>query len=56
MAFHTMAILLGLVYCVIQPVMAAMVLLYFITAYAFAKYQSIYVMRPAYESGGLVSQ
>lgn len=56
MAFHTMAILLGLVYCVIQPVMAAMVLLYFITAYAFAKYQSIYVMRPAYESGGLIWQ
>lgn len=54
LAFHTMAILLGLVYCVIQPVMAAIVLLYFMVAYFFNKYQAIYVERPAYESGGLV--
>lgn len=54
LAFHTMAILLGLVYCVIQPVMAAIVLLYFMVAYVFNKYQAIYVQRPDYESGGLV--
>ncbi len=51
---HTIAILLGLVYCIIQPVMAPMVLIYCAVSYGIAKYRAIYILRPAYESGGLV--
>jgi Calcium-dependent channel, 7TM region, putative phosphate len=53
-ANHTLTILLGLVYCIIQPVMAPVVLIYFFVNYFIAKYQAIYILRPAYESGGLV--
>jgi Calcium-dependent channel, 7TM region, putative phosphate len=53
-ANHTLTLLLGLVYCIIQPVMAPVVLIYFFVNYSIAKYQAIYILRPAYESGGLV--
>ena len=53
-ANHTIAILLGLIYCIIQPVIAPLVLFYCLIAYFIAKYQAIYVLRPAYESGGAV--
>ncbi len=54
MANHTIAILLGLIYCIIQPVIAPLVLCYCLIAYFIAKYQAIYVVRPSYESGGAV--
>ncbi len=54
MVDHTFAILLGLVYCIIQPVMAPLILIYCFINFGIAKYQAIYVKRPAYESGGLV--
>jgi hypothetical protein len=53
-AEHTLVLLLGLVYCIIQPVMAPVVLIYFFVNYSIAKYQAIYILRPAYESGGLI--
>ncbi len=53
-ANHTIAILLGLIYCIIQPVIAPVVMFYCLIALFIAKYQAIYVLRPAYESGGAV--
>ena len=53
-ANHTIAILLGLIYCIIQPVIAPVVMFYCLIALGVAKYQAIYVLRPAYESGGAV--
>ena len=37
-AYHTLSILLGLVYCIIQPVMAPLVMFYFLISLAIAKY------------------
>ena len=54
MANHTIAILLGLIYCIIQPVIAPVVMFYCLIAYFIAKYEAIYILRPAYESGGAV--
>lgn len=51
-AYITLAILLGLVYCIIQPVIAPLVLAFCLISLFFAKYNAIYVKRPAYESGG----
>lgn len=46
--------LLGLVYCLIQPLMTPIALLYFIVNSCLYKYQLIYVHKPQFESGGLV--
>ena len=51
----SVTILLGLVFCVIQPLIAPVALLYFLVNSALYKYQLIYVHKPRFESGGLVS-
>lgn len=48
-------LLLGLVYANIQPVITPVALIYFFVNYSIAKYQAIYILRPAYESGGMAS-
>jgi len=50
----TFAIMIGLIYCIIQPVITVMVLIFFMTSFVVAKYNAIYKLRPAYESGGLI--
>lgn len=50
-----MSILFGLVYCSISPIITPLVFLYFVINLMLSKYQVIYVLRRAYESGGLVS-
>lgn len=47
--------LLGLVFCVIQPLMTPIALVYFLVNSCLYKYQLIYVHKPQFESGGLVS-
>lgn len=49
------AILLGLVFCVIQPLMTPIALSYFLVNSILYKYQLIYVHKPQFESGGMVS-
>jgi len=49
------AILLGLVFCVIQPLMTPIALSYFLVNSFLYKYQLIYVHKPQFESGGMVS-
>jgi hypothetical protein len=44
--------LLGLVYCIIQPLMAPIALLYFWLGSPLYKYQLLYVHHPRFESGG----
>ena len=51
----SITILLGLVFCVIQPLIAPIALLYFLVNSALYKYQLMYVHKPRFESGGLVS-
>ena len=48
------AILLGLVFCVIQPLMTPIALSYFLINSILYKYQLIYVHKPQFESGGMV--
>ena len=47
--------LLGLVFCLIQPLIAPIALTYFLVNSCLYKYQLIYVHKPQFESGGLVS-
>jgi Calcium-dependent channel, 7TM region, putative phosphate len=49
-----LAMLLGLIYCTISPLMCPIVLCYFAVAWILSKYQAIYVLRSEYESGGQV--
>ena len=48
------AILLGLVFCLIQPLMTPIALSYFLINSILYKYQLIYVHKPQFESGGMV--
>ena len=47
-----LAVLLGLVYCCISPIMCPIVLIYFCVLSVLQKYVAIYVERGEYESGG----
>ena len=47
-------VLLGLVFCAINPIVPAVALLYFVTTLFFQKYRVMYVARPRYQSGGLM--
>ena len=47
--------LIGLVYCVIQPIIAPLALIYFAIGVLIWKYQVVYVYVPLVESGGKVS-
>ena len=46
--------LIGLVYCVIQPIIAPLALIYFAVGVLIWKYQVVYVYVPLVESGGKV--
>ena len=52
---HTMAILLGLGFCVVAPLIAPIALLYFLICTLIGKYQMVYVFTPSFQSGGRVS-
>lgn len=52
---HTMAILLGLGFCVVAPLIAPIALLYFLVCTLIGKYQMVYVFTPSFQSGGRVS-
>lgn len=47
-----MTILFGLVFSVINPLVPAMCIVYFLVAHLTDKYNLLYVQRPAYQSGG----
>lgn len=49
---HTMAILLGLAFCCINPIIAPTVFCYFVVVTLVEGYNAIYVYRKTYESGG----
>lgn len=51
---HTMAILLGLGFCVVAPLIAPIALLYFLVCTLIGKYQMVYVFTPSFQSGGRV--
>jgi len=48
----TMVILLGLVFCAINPILPPVCLLYFLIVGFFNKYRVLYVARPTYQTGG----
>ena len=54
-ANDTIIMLIGLVYCVIQPIIAPLAMLYFLIGMLIWKYQVVYVYVPLVESGGKVS-
>jgi hypothetical protein len=45
-------LLLGLVFCVMQPLIAPLALIYFLLGALFAKYNAVYVYKPTVETGG----
>ena len=47
-----MTILLGLVFCIINPLVPAMCVVYFLVAHLIDKYSLLYMERPSYQSGG----
>ncbi len=51
---HSITILLGVVFCVINPLLAPMALVYMIIVSITEKYNLLYVQRPAYQGGGTV--
>ncbi|KAK9804434.1 hypothetical protein WJX72_012500 [[Myrmecia] bisecta] len=51
---HTIAILLGLVFCIINPLICPVALVYFIVTSITEKYNLLYVFQPKYQSGGKV--
>lgn len=53
-ANDTIIMLIGLVYCVIQPIIAPLALIYFAIGVLIWKYQVVYVYVPLVESGGKV--
>ena len=54
-ANDTIIMLIGLVYCVIQPIIAPLAMIYFLVGMLIWKYQVVYVYVPLVESGGKVS-
>lgn len=54
-ANDTIIMLIGLVYCVIQPIIAPLAMIYFLIGMLIWKYQVVYVYVPLVESGGKVS-
>ena len=54
MANDTIIMLIGLVYCVIQPIIAPLAMIYFAIGVLIWKYQVVYVYVPLVESGGKV--
>lgn len=52
---HTIAILLGLEFCIMEPLITVVALLYFLATLIVYKYQMLYVFAPKYQNGGKVS-
>jgi hypothetical protein len=50
--FHTFAHFLGLIYTVVNPMLAPTVLFYFCLNYVIGAYQNLYVFTRKFESGG----
>ena len=50
----TMVLLLGLVFCGINPLIPPTCLLYFVVVLFFQKYRVMYVARPSYQTGGAI--
>ena len=48
------ALMLGLIYCTIQPIILPMCLVYFLIANVIWRYNLLYVFREEYQSGGLL--
>ena len=51
---HSMAVLLGLTFCIIAPLIAPIALLYFLVSAVLGKYQMQYVYAEEFQSGGKV--
>ncbi len=51
---HTITILLGLVFCIMNPIICPMCLVYFLITTSTEKYNLLYVYTAEYESGGEV--
>ena len=51
---HTITILLGLVFCVINPLLAPICVVYFAITYMTERYNMLYIERPQYHAGGKV--
>lgn len=51
---NIMAILLGLTFCVVSPLIAPIALIYFIVNNIIGRYNLVYVYTPRFESGGKV--
>ncbi|KAK9859822.1 hypothetical protein WJX84_005942 [Apatococcus fuscideae] len=49
---HTIAILLGLEFCLMEPLITVVGLLYFLATLIVYKYQMLYVFAPKYQNGG----
>ena len=52
---NVMALLLGLTFCIISPLIAPIALLYFVVNSVIGKYTLIYVYAERFQSGGKVS-
>ena len=50
----TVAVLLGLVYCIIAPIITPIALAYFLVCSLLYKYNAVYVFSPRFQSGGHV--
>ena len=53
---HTMSILLGLAFSVVEPLIAPIGLLYFLVMTLIGKYQMMYVFTEKFQSGGKASR
>ena len=51
---HIIALLLGLTFCVISPLIAPVALIYYAVVTIIAKYQLVYVYAQRFQSGGKV--
>lgn len=51
--YHTIFFLIALVFCTIQPFLPLFTLIYFLFNYFFVRYDMLYIMREAYQSGGM---
>ena len=50
---HTITILLLFVFCIVQPFVAIVSLMYFAVVFFYARYDLLYTKREAYQTGGL---
>jgi hypothetical protein len=53
LADHTLVLLLVFVFCVMQPFIPVVALLYFICVFFYSRYDLLYSKREAFQSGGL---